>query len=179
MKIKNIVLLACIVSVTGFYSSTPLYAFSFRNCKQGCDTARNHCENTNPEGGCDRNYDVCLQRCVSEGIKHPQYSADELKTYYGAIAYDPKTGSWGYSIDNEAPQDAEKAAKEGCQKAGADCSVIVPLNNQCGAVVSTPEGSYSYSTSGTKKAAEKRALDNCRRNEQEGCEVKVSVCTRR
>ena len=64
------------------------------------------------------------------------------KTLYGAIAYDPVSGAYGYSFDFADAPGAEEKAWASCRKQGGDCKVVLDFWNACGALAAHGKGQY-------------------------------------
>lgn len=178
MKFKNWSIHGFLITAVFLGASLPASAAGYRSCKNVCDQERKEC---GPYGdsACEQKFEACNDGCIARSITAPHYVADDLKTYYGAIAYDKETGSWGYSVDNNTARQAEAGALESCGKVSQGCQVYVRLTNQCGTIAASEDGSFSWAADKSKQASEKRALTSCRKNENNGCEVKVTACTSR
>ncbi len=99
----------------------------------------------------------------------------EARNYYGAIAYSPSTGDYGYSYDYSSRYSAEQNAISRC---GAyDCSSLIWFRNACGALAVGNNG-YGSGWGDTKYRAKREALKSCRRYSS-GCSVRQWVCTTR
>jgi hypothetical protein len=78
---------------------------------------------------------------------------------HAAIAFDEKTGGWGYSHDHLTPDLAKKAATEKC----SSCTVRVTWNQGCGALAQS-ESKKEVMTTGlgsNQPAAESAARKEC------------------
>lgn len=179
MKFKNESIIAFLIMVIfNMNFSLPASAAGYRSCKNVCDQERRECGPLG-EMACEQKFEACNNGCIARSVTAPHYIADDLKTYHGAIAYDKESGSWGYSVDNNTAAQAEAGALESCKKGSPGCQVYVRLTNQCGALAASPDGAFSWAADKTSQASEKRALASCRKNGNEGCEVKVTACTSR
>ena len=93
---------------------------------------------------------------------------------HAAIAYDEKTGGWGYSYDQLTEDLAKKAATEKCPH----CTVRLNWNQGCGALAqSTTKKEIMTTGLGTNKpAAEGAAKSDCAAKGGGACEVLVYAC---
>ena len=94
-----------------------------------------------------------------------RYSKRQL---WGAVAYDSKTGTYGYAVDAKTKRDAESEAFRQC----GDCDVIRAFRDSCGAVAEMT-GKFAWETGASREIAETKALKKC----GEACAVKVWACT--
>jgi len=95
------------------------------------------------------------------------------KNNYGAIAFNPGTGAWGYSFDQRSRRTALNAALTNC---GLGCNQIRQFKDSCGAIAASrerPPKLYALATGDARELAEKAALSKCK-----GCEIVAWVCTR-
>jgi uncharacterized protein DUF4189 len=92
------------------------------------------------------------------------------KQLWGAIAYNGKTGAYGYAVDRRTKRDAEAEAFRQC---GADCNEVRTFRNGCGAVAAR-EGRFAWGFGATRQIAELRARDKCA---GEACRPVVWACT--
>ena len=93
---------------------------------------------------------------------------------HAAIAYDEKTGGWGYSYDHLTPDLAKKAATEKC----STCTVKLAWNQGCGALAQS-ETKKEIMTTGqgdSKLNAETAAKKVCTDNGGEKCKILVYAC---
>jgi hypothetical protein len=88
---------------------------------------------------------------------------------WGAIAYNNKTGAYGYVIDVKTKRDAETAAFNQC---GSGCDFIKTFRDACG-VVAVGGKRVSYESGASREIAEAKALKKC----GDACAVKVWACT--
>jgi len=88
---------------------------------------------------------------------------------WGAIAYNSKTGAYGYAIDQRTKRDAETAAFNQC---GSGCGMIKTFRDACG-VVAVGGKRTIYESGASREIAESKAFGKC----GEGCTVKVWACT--
>jgi len=178
MKLKNFLITLFLSTIFSSLAASPVFAAGYRSCKNTCDQDRKECGPLG-EMACEQKFEACNEGCIAHFVTAPHYIADDLKTYYGAIAYDKATGSWGYSVDSNTSGQADNAALESCKKGSAGCQVYVRLTNQCGTIAASADGAFSWATDKTKKVTEKRALTACQKNDNNDCEVKVTACTSR
>ena len=78
---------------------------------------------------------------------------------HAAIAYDEKTGGWGYSYDQLTEELAKKAATAKC----STCTVRLSWNQGCGALAqsTTKKDVMTTATGTTRLAAEGAAKSDC------------------
>jgi hypothetical protein len=89
---------------------------------------------------------------------------------WGAIAYDTKTGVYGYAVDMKSKRDAETEAFRLC---GGDCDLIKSFRDACGAVAARPKR-VSWETGASRAIAERKALAKCG---GDACKIAVWACT--
>jgi len=89
---------------------------------------------------------------------------------WGAIAYDTKTGSYGYAVDRKTKRDAETDAFRQC---GSNCGLIRTFRDACAAVAAKPTRTSS-DTGASREIAEAKALKKCGGGE---CKIAVWACT--
>jgi hypothetical protein len=88
---------------------------------------------------------------------------------WGAIAFNTKSGSYGYSVDRKTRREAETDAFRQC---GANCDLIRPFRDACAAVASKPTRTSS-DTGASREIAEMKAMKKCGSD----CAIKVWACT--
>jgi hypothetical protein len=94
---------------------------------------------------------------------------------HAAIAYDEKTGGWGYSYDHLTPDLAKKAATEKC----STCTVKLTWNQGCGALAQSETKKEIMTTAlgDTKLTAETAAKKACTDGGGgDKCKVLVYAC---
>lgn len=96
---------------------------------------------------------------------------------FGAIAYSPRTGSYGYSHNYATRGQAERVAQRSCRAYASDCRVIVYFYNSCAALAVGRSFGYGYGYAPGPKQSRSIALANCRANDR-GCQVKRTVCSK-
>jgi hypothetical protein len=88
---------------------------------------------------------------------------------WGAIAYDSKTGTYGYAVDRKTKRDAESDAFANC---APHCDLIKTFRDACGAVAAGGKR-VAYESGASREIAETKALKKC----GEACAIKVWACT--
>lgn len=93
---------------------------------------------------------------------------------HAAIAYDEKTGGWGYSYDHLTEDLAKKAATEKC----STCTVKLSWNQGCGALAQSESKPEIMTTAlgANKAAAEGGAKTDCVAKGGGSCKVLVYAC---
>jgi hypothetical protein len=95
---------------------------------------------------------------------------------WGAIAYNSKTGTYGFAVDRKTKREAETEAFRQC----GDCDVIKTFRDACGAIADRPrkldkpkKPAFVWETGASREIAERKALQKC------GAECKIAVwaCT--
>jgi hypothetical protein len=99
-------------------------------------------------------------RCAACAVVLLAGTADSAWAYaYGAIAYSPSTGKYGYSYNCYSEGEAERIALRNCR--AADAEVEVWVENGWAALAVGDDGSYGYGWSTfSLAAAEVLALGN-------------------
>ena len=109
-------------------------------------------------------------------IQNTTYSAPSES--YGAIAFDPVTGSSGFSVENYNIKTAETYALNQCNS--ASCKIIGTFKTErCGSLAySDSDKIYGYKTSsrGGRKNLNKKSLNECEKNGGKNCKVIISTC---
>lgn len=98
---------------------------------------------------------------------------DVAVEYFGAIAYQPATGAFGFSYDWTSAREAEVSALDEC--GDARCIVVVSFSDGCGALVVGARGAFAE-RGATRAEAETRALAACA--DPASCQVRAWACTR-
>lgn len=96
---------------------------------------------------------------------------------FGAIAYSPGTGSYGYSHNYPSRGQAERVAQANCLNYAGDCRIIVYFYNACAALAVGHSFGYGYGYALGPRQSRAIALANCRNNDR-GCRVVESVCSK-
>ena len=93
---------------------------------------------------------------------------------HAAIAYDEKTGGWGYSYDQLTEDLAKSAATQKCPT----CTVRLTWNQGCGALAQAPTKKDVMTTGlgTTRLAAEGAAKTDCLAKSGGACNVLVYAC---
>jgi len=128
---------------------------------QSCSTECSRYE----EGDCVEHTQTCTE------VSPPAES-------YGAIAYGRTSRAFGYSYSWPSRAKAESVAMNNCGEHGDDCEVMVWFDRRCGAVA-VGQGSTAWWGLGNNEGqARADALDKCANDGGEGCEIRVSQCSR-
>ena len=96
---------------------------------------------------------------------------------YGAIAYSPSSGGYGYSYDHLSRRDAENRAMAECRARARGCRIAIWFRNSCGSVARGTNG-WGSAWAESAQAAERAAVRNCSRHTR-GCRTLTRVCTSR
>ena len=101
-------------------------------------------------------------------------SAIRKSQKHAAIAYDEKTGGWGYSYDKLTEDNAKTVATEKC----SSCTVRLTWNQGCGALAQSTTKSEVMTTAlgSTQSAAEGAAKSDCVAKGGGACKVLVYAC---
>ncbi len=97
-------------------------------------------------------------------------AAGSRKQLWGAIAYNSKSGAYGFAVDRASKRAAEGEAFRRC---GNDCDVTRTFRNSCGAIADD-ERQFAWSTGATREMAEQKALEKCTGS---ACKIIVWACT--
>ena len=97
---------------------------------------------------------------------------------YGAIAYSPSTGAYGWSYDHVSRAAAEGAALAQCNQRAGDCQVPLWFQNACGALAIGDGGGWGTGWGTSRGLAEGYALQTCRQYTG-NCSVRRWACTAR
>lgn len=101
----------------------------------------------------------------------PAQSASAADTY-GAIAYSPSTGRYGYSSGYGGQQQATIAALGYCASTGApDCRIAVWYRNAWGALARGSNGAWGWGWGTSREGANYQALKGC--NDHGGASCKI------
>lgn len=92
---------------------------------------------------------------------------------WGAVAFNPNTGAYGYAYSYFSESDAYNAAQDGC---GYNCSEVKTFANQCGAAAIGSNGGFGWGLGPSRGAAENIAMSYCN-NYDYGCQVLVWSCS--
>ena len=96
--------------------------------------------------------------------------------HYGAIAYSPTNGKYGYTYDYGTRASAEEAALRNCND--ADCRLVLWFVNACGALAIGDGYAWGAGWASSQSEAENIAMSYCNR-EAQGCSIARWVCTSR
>ena len=88
---------------------------------------------------------------------------------FGSIAYNSKTGAFGYAVDLRTKREAETQAFRQC----GDCDVIKTFRDACGAIAERPK-KFAWETGASREIVERKALQKCGGAE---CRIAVWACT--
>jgi hypothetical protein len=89
---------------------------------------------------------------------------------WGALAYDSRTGQYGYAIDYRTRRAAESEAFRQC---GAQCDLIKSFRDTC-AAVAVRGRVHAWDTGASREIAEMKARKKCG---GDACKVVVWACT--
>jgi hypothetical protein len=87
---------------------------------------------------------------------------------WGSIAYNSKSGVFGYAVDLKTKRDAETEAFRQC----GDCDVIKTFRDSCGAIAEKPR-KFVWETGASREIVERKALQKCGGE----CKIAVWACT--
>lgn len=148
----------CAVILIG--ASTPVLGYCPTECKR-IDPKVGYCIEFGPVGaGCTEN---------STGSAN-------IGGSYGAIAYSPASGEFGYSDKYANRAQAESRAKQECGK--SDCQVVVWYYNKCGALATDDDGAWGADNGDDGARANQAALAKCAEEHGKNCKVIASYCSR-
>jgi Domain of unknown function (DUF4189) len=88
---------------------------------------------------------------------------------WGAIAYNSKSGAFGYAVDLKTKREAETEAFRQC----GDCDVIKTFRDSCGAIAERPK-KFVWETGASREIVERKVLQKCGGAE---CKIVVWACT--
>ena len=89
---------------------------------------------------------------------------------WGAIAYNSKSGIYGFAVDRKTKREAETDAFSQC---GSNCDLIKTFRDACG-VVAVGGKRVVWDTGASREIAETKALRKCG---GDSCTIKVWACT--
>jgi len=89
---------------------------------------------------------------------------------WGAIAYNTKTGTYGFAVDRKTKREAETEAFSQC---GSNCDLIKTFRDSCG-VVAVGGKRVVWDTGASREIAETKALRKCG---GDTCKIAVWACT--
>lgn len=95
---------------------------------------------------------------------------------FGAIAYSPFTGHWGWSRNYESRSTAEHVALLECRvRSSRGCRVAVHFRNACGALAIGPDG-WGTGWGVTRARAQSEARGVCGQHSR-ACTIRMTVCS--
>jgi len=139
------------------------------DCMSDCQSGYHSCTAGFNERDCATTRSICQHRCVMRSVSK-----------YGAIAYSPSTGGFGFSFKYASRPDAEGRATREClrQVNKDDCKVEIWFHDACAALAEGESGIRAAASAPSQDIANRAALENCKSdNKGERCEVKVAVCS--
>ena len=146
------------------FLSTAAGADCFLDCMQrsGCWSGRS----VSDPASCNNMPQLCQIQCQGKA-----------NNAWGAIAYSKKDKILGWSYEQADKALAERVALQYCAKqGGAKCVVETSFNHTCGAIAADGE-IVTWGTSGTKLAAQQRAMAECNLAGGKKCAVEAAVCS--
>jgi hypothetical protein len=132
-------------------------------CWEACST---YCDMYN-QGTCSAYRRTCEQRCGPGGSKPART--------FGAIAYSPSTGGYGYSYKYGSRTEAENRAIKECGK--NDCQVATWFVNNCGALAADSKGPWGGGHGNNERTAQAAAQARCAKEGGAKCEIKFTQCS--
>jgi len=93
---------------------------------------------------------------------------------YGAIAYSPSSGAYGYSYDDATRAAAEATALEECGKNGKGCKSALWFKNACGGLA-IGKDSWASERGDDKQTAERKSLESCKARTSD-CSLVGAIC---
>ena len=97
---------------------------------------------------------------------------------YGAVAYSEKNGAWGMSSPFPDEQSATENALGFCSKYGAECKIVLTVQNACAAVAMGYKNEVSWAEEETPEEARIEAQRACISKSGDACELKHWYCYR-
>ena len=115
---------------------------------------------------------VCCMLATGLAGITPAFAQD----YYGAIAYSPERGAWGWAKDYQSQDDAEDRAMDECEQRseGTECRVATWFRNGCGSLASGPNG-WGADWGNSDWEAATKAMERCSEHSKD-CKVKEKIC---
>jgi len=95
---------------------------------------------------------------------------------YGAIAYSPDKGDYGYSERYANRAQAEREAVRECGQ--DDCEVAAWYYNSCGALAVDDDGNWGGAQGDDEQRASRAAVARCAQEGGNSCKVILSQCSR-
>ena len=131
------------------------------------------------------NYIQCIGSCITGGFANgcgpkrafcaAKCSGPSVGPKYGAIAYSPGSGSYGYSDNYGGRAQAETRALKECGK--DDCVIATWFFNNCGALAAGTDHAWAGENDASEERAKILAQASCRGRGGGNCEVLVSHCS--
>jgi hypothetical protein len=149
---------------------TFMLALAARIAPAQAQTCQERCTEWDADGACIGHIFDC-----PTGVA--PFSSPKPTTHFGAIAYGPKSGAYGYSFSWDTQAQAESTAMKNCAQNGNDCEVAVWFGQQCGAVVSDVGTNYYWGLGKTSALAVADAKKTCAKQGGRICQTKVSQCS--
>lgn len=140
------------------------------DCMSDCQSSYRSCTAGFNERDCATTRSICQHRCIMRSVSR-----------FGAIAYSPSTGGFGFSFKYASQRDAEARAIREClrQANKDDCKVEIWFRDACAALAEGETGIRAAASASGQEIANREALENCTSgNKGERCEIKVAVCSR-
>ena len=106
----------------------------------------------------------------------PSSTPQAPRRSYGAIAYSPDSGAWGYSEEYGSRAQAEGRARKECRE--KDCEIATWFYNSCGAVAASNNGSWGGAQGDDVRSAQQGAQARCAKEGGTNCKVLFSRCSR-
>jgi hypothetical protein len=146
------------ISIIGMFAGTPLAdaACNYIQCIGPCVTG-------SFANGCGPRRASCAAQCSGSVAK------------YGAIAYSPGSGGYGYSDNYGGRAQAESRALNQCGK--DDCVIATWFFNNCGAVAAGTDHVWAGKNAASEERAKMLAQASCQERGGSNCEVRVSHCS--
>jgi Domain of unknown function (DUF4189) len=119
-------------------------------------------------------FDYKAGYCTTPGP--PVAGCTDSPTTYGAIAYSPDSGRFGYSDKYANRAQAETRAKQEC--GNSDCQIAAWYYNSCGALAKDDDGTWGGAQGADEQRAGKAALARCAKEGAKNCKVIASYCSR-
>ena len=124
----------------------------------------------------NRAYRDQYERNMEQYQKNQQEMQQRRRETYGAIAYSPDGGDYGFSFGYGSRAEAEKRAKSECGK--TDCEIAAWFSNSCGALAVGDDGTWAGGNGNSERAARADAMSDCVKDGGKKCEVLISKCSR-
>jgi Domain of unknown function (DUF4189) len=96
---------------------------------------------------------------------------------YGAIAFSPDSGAYGYSTRRVSRANAQEWAMSYCDENAWDCRIAVNFHDACGAVARGRNGGWGTNWGYSRAEAQNNAMAACHKRDS-GCRVVVWACSK-